>query len=61
MTTLDKRDDNMNLPIIVSKSLEVEFPEYGVHVVGEYFASGGNSKIFLCSFNTVVTDKLFTF
>lgn len=49
MTTLDKRDDNMNLPIIVSKSLEVEFPEYGVHVVGEYFASGGNSKIFLCS------------
>lgn len=50
----------MDLPIIVSKSDTIRFPNYGEFTVGEYFASGGNAKIYLCSSDIRYVIKVHT-
>ena len=50
----------MDLPIIISESSTIKFPNHGEFVVGEYFASGGNAKVYLCSSDNNYVIKVHT-
>ena len=50
----------MDLPIIISESSTIKFPNHGKFVVGEYFASGGNAKVYLCSSDNNYVIKVHT-